>query len=521
MKAHIVGGGFGGLAAAALLIRNADLPGANITIYEADERIGGGFFLDGSAATGYNLPGSVFDKEFRCTFDLLRSVPSASDPSISVTDEFLTFNTNEPYDDRGHIFDRDGNIVHGPRFGLSLSDGLCLARVLLTPEAMLDGRAIKEFFAPRFFTTEFWLLWSTIMGSLPEHSVIEFRRYMNRFLYLFGHLSDMTGVMRTRINQHETFIEPLVAWLRPRGVNFLTGAFVQNIGFAPSPDRMTVDRLDYMRGGSVSSVAVAPEDIVLVTTGSQAADRSAGTMREAPPPPRSRGQSWALWSRLAQGRPEFGKPEAFFGEARIPLSRWVTFTVTDTGNEFVSRISSLTHSTPGIGGLVTLKDSAWVLSFSIFHQPEILNQPKGTTVWWGYGLYPERTGDFVRKPMDQCTGAEILEETLRHLRFDDQLASIMASSISVPCNLPYVNNIWLPRRQGDRPPPVPMNATNLGLLGQYVEVPREIAFTIECSVRSAWEAIHTLLKRGPPPPAVYQSQFDPKALFGALKVFFS
>ena len=29
MKAHIVGGGFGGLAAAALLIRNADVPGVN------------------------------------------------------------------------------------------------------------------------------------------------------------------------------------------------------------------------------------------------------------------------------------------------------------------------------------------------------------------------------------------------------------------------------------------------------------------------------------------------------------
>ena len=69
------------------------------------------------------------------------------------------------------------------------------------------------------------------MGSLPEHSAIEFRRYMNRFLYLFGHLSDMTGVMRTPINQHQAFIEPLVAWLRPRGMNFLTGAFVQDIDF--------------------------------------------------------------------------------------------------------------------------------------------------------------------------------------------------------------------------------------------------------------------------------------------------
>jgi oleate hydratase len=55
-------------------------------------------------------------------------------------------------------------------------------------------------------------------------------------------------------------------------------------------------------------------------------------------------------------------------------------------------------------------------------------------------------------------------------------------------------------------------------MGQYVEVSREIAFTIECSVRSAWEAIYVLLKRGPPPPPVYQSQYE-KALFNGLKVF--
>ncbi len=150
MKAHIVGGGFGGLAAAALLIRNAKVPGSDITIYEADELLGGGFFLGGSAASGYNLPGSVFDKEFRCTFDLLASMPSARDPAISVTKDFFDFNTSEPYEDKAHIFDRDGRIVHGPRFGLSLCDGLRLARVVLTPEAMLYGRRIDEFFLSVF-----------------------------------------------------------------------------------------------------------------------------------------------------------------------------------------------------------------------------------------------------------------------------------------------------------------------------------------------------------------------------------
>jgi phytoene dehydrogenase-like protein len=45
MRAHIVGGGFGGLAAAALLVRNAGMAGTDITIYEADDALGGGFFL--------------------------------------------------------------------------------------------------------------------------------------------------------------------------------------------------------------------------------------------------------------------------------------------------------------------------------------------------------------------------------------------------------------------------------------------------------------------------------------------
>ena len=150
---------------------------------------------------------------------------------------------------------------------------------------------------------------------------------------------------------------------------------------------------------------------------------------------------------------------------------------------------------------------------------EIIGQPNGTKVWWGYGLYPERTGDFVQKRMDECTGAEILEEVLKQLRFNEQFDEIMASSICIPCNMPYVNNIWMPRTQTSRPRPVPEGSTNLGLIGQYVEVEKEVAFTIEYSARTAWEAIYRLLGRGPAPPPVYQGQYDPKALFGALKVF--
>ena len=518
MKAHIVGGGFGGLAAAALLLRNAGLSGQDITIYEADKELGGGLFLDGTPQSGYNLPGAVFDKEFRCTFDLLAAIPSTRDPAVSVTEEFFAFNDSEPFDDRGHIVDRKGRVVpHAPRFGLSFRDFFDLAHILLTPEASLQGRRIDEFFSQAFFTTEFWLLWSTIMGSLPQHSAIEFRRYMNRFLYLFPNLYDMKHILRTPFCQRQAFIEPLAAWLRPRGVQFQTGAFVNDIGFAPAPDRITIDRLDIEREGVRTSVAVAPEDIVLVTTGSQAAGLSAGSTTE-PPRPSGGGRSVALWRRLARGRADFGNPDVYFDPAKAGDSRWVIFTVTTTGTEFLDALTALTDSRPGAGGLVTLRDSSWVLSVTIFHNPEVLGQPEGVNVWWGYGLYPDRCGDFIPKPMTECTGAEILEEVVRHLGFDGQLDAIKASSKCIPCHLPYVNNVWLPRRQGDRPRVVPEGSTNLGLIGQYVEVPQEIAFTIEYSARTAWEAIHTLTGRGAEPPPVYQAEYDPKALLAALTV---
>ena len=230
MRAHIVGGGFGGLAAAVCLIRNAGVPGRDITIYEAEERAGGGFFLAGNAGTGYHLPGSVFDEKFPCAFGLLQTISSAGDPSVSIKDALFSFNKRHPFRDRAHIIDRNGQKIHGPRFGLTLVDAFCFLRLVLTPEAALYGKRIDGLFSARFFSTEFWLCWASIMGTLPQHSAVEFRRYINCTLVLFPHLSDMTNVMRTPVNQYEFFIEPMVAWLRAAGVTLRTGAFVRDIG---------------------------------------------------------------------------------------------------------------------------------------------------------------------------------------------------------------------------------------------------------------------------------------------------
>ena len=356
-------------------------------------------------------------------------------------------------------------------------------------------------------------------GSLPQHTIIEFRRYLNRFVYLFPDLSSMAHVFGSQFNQHEAFVEPLVAWLGEKQVKFVKGAFVSDIEFTECgrPNRRQAVQIRPW-GTSAPAVNVAHDDIVLVTTGSPATDLSAGTMDTPPPPPPHPGRSWALWETVGRESTKGSAIKRVLWRRQVsPNSRWVTFTVTTTGKEFLDEIINLTHSGTGSGGLLTLKDSPWVISLSIFEQPEILSQPPGTWVWWGYGLLPEKRGTFVNRRMYECTGRQILSELLQHLKFPTS-DRIMESSICIPCNLPYVNNIWLPRKRGDRPPVVPEGVTNLGLLGQYVELEREIAFTFEYSTRSAWEAVR-LLKGGPAPPPVYRGQCDPTGVWAATKVF--
>ncbi len=127
----------------------------------------------------------------------------------------------------------------------------------------------------------------------------------------------MAHVFRSQFNQHEAFIKPLVAWLEAKQVNFVKGAVVKDVGFAESSGRLTADRLDIQLGSGPTTIAVASDDIVLVTTGSQAADMSPGKMDEPPGPPPHPGQSWALWKKLAEKHKGFGNPDAFFGDPRI------------------------------------------------------------------------------------------------------------------------------------------------------------------------------------------------------------
>lgn len=228
--------------------------------------------------------------------------------------------------------------------------------------------------------------------------------------------------------------------------------------------------------------------------------------------------AWQLWSSLANPEvnphyEQFGNPANFY--SRVEESNWLSFTTTLHSPEFLERIEKFSGNKSGTGALMTFKDSAWLMSIVVPHQPHFINQAASTEVFWGYGLFPSKGGDFVRKPMSECSGEEIFQELLGHLNFPSELAN---GVITIPCMLPYITSQFLTRKAGDRPEVLPKGSRNLALLGQYVEVPKDTVFTVEYSVRSAQMAVHEFMGTKHKPKDIYMGEHNVKVLVDALRI---
>lgn len=512
-----VGSGIASLAGAVFLIRDGQVAGKDIVILEESHQFGGAFDAHGDAENGYFMSGSrMFEAMYQCTFDLLDSIPSASDPSISVREETDRANAEWPWHNKVRLVNRDGSIPDFHTMGFTERDRIDLVKIMAEPEHLLDGKRIVDCFQPHFFQSNFWFEWCTLFAFEPWHSAIEFKRYLQRFVHHFSTIDTQEGIYRSLLNQYDSFAVPIVNWLKERGVQFRFGVRVEDLGFA-SGEAITVTSIATLTDHGPEAIPVAPGDCVFVTNGSMTADKAFGSMTKAPGLDASNHSgAWKLWEKLAQGRPAFGNPAAFNGN--IAESSWISYTVTVKDPLFLQLMERFSGSAPGTGGLITFKESSWLITLSIYHQPFFADQPEGVSVWWGYGLFHDRVGDYVKKRMVDCTGAEILEEVLGHLHFSaaDQ-AAVMAASTCIPCAMPYITSQFMVRTGKDRPKVVPEGSTNLAFLGQYAEQPDDVVFTVEYSVRCAMTAVYTLLKLDRTPPPVYKGLHSPQVIVDAIR----
>ncbi len=140
---------------------------------------------------------------------------------------------------------------------------------------------------------------------------------------------------------------------------------------------------------------------------------------------------------------------------------------------------------------------------------------------WGYALFGDRLGDHVAKTMDDATGAEILDELLGHLGFDDIADEVRATTDVTSVQMPYIDAQFQPRAISDRPRVVPDAAQNYAFLGQFVEIPEGAIFTVEYSVRSAMIAVYHHLRVDREIPPIYHGLGHPDIAWEALRTAFA
>lgn len=332
-----------------------------------------------------------------------------------------------------------------------------------------------------------------------------------RLYYSAHHQASSAAWCRVQVQYVETH------YIARTYIDLVTETKVQRLSYAES-EKKTVTEIHMTEAGYSGIIHVHEKDIVLITLGSMTSSSIQGTNTSAPPiptiPSKTDDGSWELWESLANDSPDFGHPRNFC--TRIPESSWESFTVTLTSPELFTAIEAFTHNAPGTGALTTFKDSNWLMSIVVPHQPHFISQPADVQVFWGYALYPTAVGNYVQKPMIECSGHEILSELMGHLRFP--LHPAMDHAITLPCIMPYITSQFLTRGPGDRPMVVPKNTTNLAFMGQFVEIPLDVVFTVEYSVRGAMMAVAGLMGLDKKPKPVYHADHNPAVLVKSLKV---
>jgi len=518
-KAHLIGSGIANLAAAAYLIKDGGFSGANITIYEEENLPGGALDAAGDSEKGYFMRGErMFEANYVCMYDLLSFIPSLDDSTKSVKQDTLEFTSAYTWNNKARLV-ANGQILNFRSYGFDAKDVSELLALTSKPERASNDKRISEVFSEHFFTTNFWHMWKTIFAFEPWHSAIEFRRYLLRFMHLFPDMATQSLLHHTRYNQYDAMVRPIIKWLTDRGVQYVGNTRVTDIDLGNDTyGEITARGISIAQDGEQKKVEVSPEDLVIATLGSMVANVTFGT-NDAPPKlitsPAHEGK-WALWETLARKRKDIFRDPAVF-TSNISESQFVTYTVTQRDRRFFDLMEQLSEQEVGRNGMTSLPESSWSLSFILSHQPYYQSQPEGIYVWYGIALYPDKMGDYVRKPMNQCSGREVLEELTRHLGFGADVERILDSSTLVVNMMPFGISQFMKRKVSDRPDVVPEGSTNLALTGQFVEVPDDCVFTMEYSVRSAQMAVFKLLNLDKEPTPFPRVSNDLHVVWNAFK----
>ena len=523
-SAYIIGSGLAALSAACFLVRDGQMPGKQVHILEKDPIPGGACDGYQYSDIGYVMRGGrEMDNHFECMWDLFRSIPSIETDGVSVLDEYYWLNKADPNYSLCRATEKQGQDAHtDKKFGLSDKAALEIMKLFFTPDEELYNKRINEVFDDEVFDSNFWLYWRTMFAFENWHSALEMKLYIKRFIHHISGLPDFTALRFTRYNQYESMILPMVKYLESFGVVFHYNTKVVNVLFDCQADKKVAKKIEVIHEGKEENIDLTENDLVFITNGGCVENSSYGSQtqpasfnKEIRP-----GGGWDMWRKIAAQDDSFGHPDKFCYDPE--QSNWMSATVTTIDDKIPAYIQKICKRDPFsgkvvTGGIVTVKDSSWLMSWTVNRQPQFRNQAKNELVVWVYGLFSDKEGDYIKKPMRDCTGQEICAEWLYHMGVPVSDIEKLShdSAKTVPCMMPYITAFFMPREKGDRPDVVPNGAVNFAFLGQFAETKRDTIFTTEYSIRTGMEAVYTLLDIDRGVPEVWGSTYDIRDLLHA------
>lgn len=523
-SAYIIGTGLAALSSACYLVRDGQMKGERIHIFEKDP-------IPGGACDGFEYPGVGYvmrggremDNHFEVMWDLFRSIPSIETEGVSVLDEYYWLNKEDPNYSLCRATVNRGQDAHtDKKFAVSDKAQMEIMRLFFTPDEELYDKRIDEYFDDEVFDSNFWLYWRTMFAFENWHSALEMKRYIKRYIHHIGGLPDFTALRFTKYNQYESMILPMVKYLENAGVLFHYNTKVVNVEFDVTSNRKQATRIELEAEGETRFVDLTEDDLVFITNGGCVENSAMGSQNTPAPynPEIKPGGGWDMWRRIAAQSPDFGNPDKFCYDSE--LCNWMSATVETLDQRIIPYITNICKRDPFTGkvvtgGIVSVKDSSWLLSWTINRQPQFRSQPKDHCLVWVYALFNDKPGDYVKKPMRDCTGKEICMEWLYHIGVPENEIEELAenSANTVPVMMPYIDAFFMPRNDTDRPKVVPDGAVNFAFIGQFAETARDTIFTTEYSMRTGMEAVYTLLDVDRGVPEVWGSTYDVRDLLNA------
>lgn len=527
-SAYIIGTGLAGLSAAFYLLRDGQMKGEHIHLLEKLDLAGGSCDGRKDITKGFYMRGGrEMDNHFECMWDMFRSVPSIETPDVSVLDEYYWLNKHDPNYSLCRATVNRGEDAHTDKlFKLDKKSAMALSKLFITPEKNLENKKISDVLPDTFWSTNFWLYWQTMFAFQKWSSALEMKRYLCRYVHHIDGLPDFSALRFTKYNQYESMILPLTKYLESHGVKIEYGMNVKNVIFENTKDKKVATQIIYEKEGEEKTIDLIEDDLVFITNGCCTDTSCYGDQTHVPDLSKIKngyGESWDLWKNIAKQalNGEFGNPDKFC--SHVDETNWMSATIEVSDEEIIKHIINICKRDPRdgkvtTGGIVTVKDSMdnWYLSWTINRQPQFKSQNKDSILVWVYALNTTKDGNFVKKPIQDCTGKEVCEEWLYHIGVEDKKIEMYADKCNTTtCYMPYINAFFEPREEKDRPLVVPDKAVNFAFIGQFAETPRDTIFTTEYSIRTGMEAVYTLLKVDRAVPEVWGSKYDVRELLKA------